>query len=231
MLRAVIFDFDGVIADSFPDQFDWFKYICNLLEKPFKYNSHEEFKQDYKVPIYPNMYEFLGFDWDREKDIIWPEYNKHKANAKIPIFEGIDEVIKELDKKGLDLAIASINTHKAIEKPLEEYDLKKYFKTIIGREDLPTHNCERLLKPDPACLLLALGELEYSPQETISIGDHPTDIMAARNIANYLNGIIPTIAVTYGFGLKDKLLEQKPEFIVDKPIEILEKINQYNPFP
>ena len=87
MEDTIIFDFDGVILDSFPDQFKWFSHICNFLEKSFPYKSLDEFKKDYREPVYPDMYSFLGFNWNKEKEVIWEEYIKHKAHSNINLFE------------------------------------------------------------------------------------------------------------------------------------------------
>ncbi len=69
-LKSVIFDFDGVVLDSFSDQFRWFKHICGVLGKGFPYMTTDEFKRDYREPVYPDMYSFLGFEWDADKDVI-----------------------------------------------------------------------------------------------------------------------------------------------------------------
>lgn len=223
MANAVIFDFDGVILDSFLDQFKWFSHICGVLHKDFPYSSLDGFRNDYREPVYPDMYTFMGFDWNAEKDIIWREYNYHKANADIRIFEGIDNVVKSLYDKGHILAIASSNTHEVIYKHLDENGMVGYFNAIVGKDDLPVEGGEPLLKPHPACILLALDKLSCKPGDALYIGDQPSDIIAARNVVEHRGDAVPVMAVTYGFAAEKDLIELKPDYVVGSPGEILDR--------
>ena len=230
MADAIIFDFDGVILDSFPDQFKWFRHICGVLHKDFPYSSLDEFRKDYREPVYPGMYTFLGFDWLAEKETIWREYNNHKANADIKIFEEINAVIKTLFDKGYTLAIASSNTNEAIYRHLKEHGLTGYFKVIVGKDDLPVENGEPLIKPHPACILLALDKLSCKPDDALYIGDHPCDIIAARTVKDYLGKAVPVMAATYGYAAKRDLLNLNPNYVADSPEDILKQLRYIQAF-
>lgn len=221
MGNVVIFDFDGVLLDSFPDQFRWFEHICNTLGKSFPYSSLDTFRRDYREPVCPEMYSFLGFDWDNEKDIIWKEYTLHKENTPIDLFNGVNELVMELYGRGRTLAIASSNTNAAIYKQLKEHKLEKYFSVVVGKDDLPIEEGEPKLKPHPACLLLTLDKLGCSPREARYVGDQPTDVVAARKVAEHRTDPLSVVAVTYGFSPEDKLLEMNPDAIVHSPDELL----------
>lgn len=58
------------------------KYLQNFRKK-FSYSSLEKFREDYREPVYPEMYSFLGFDWNNEKEIIWREYVHYKKILKL----------------------------------------------------------------------------------------------------------------------------------------------------
>lgn len=223
-LKSVIFDFDGVILDSFKDQFSWFSKICSILNKPFGY-SIEGFKDVYREPVYPDMYSFLGFDWDKEKDIIWKEYNLHKSNSHIELFEGVEQVIRSLGM--YNLAIASSNTHNAISKQLKIHGLEDCFKVIVGKEDLPVVNNEPLLKPNPACIAIALDKLGYSPENAVYIGDQPSDIIAAKRVAEVKGRAVMSIAVAYGYSPKERLTACSPDYVVDSPKSLLELLKSF----
>ncbi len=228
MLELIIFDFDGVIADSFPDQFNWFKHIATMLRKDFPYNSPAEFSKVYREPIYPDMYTFLGFDWEKEKGIIWKEYHEYKAKSEIGIFKGIDEVIMQLSE-GHKLAIASSNMQVAITRQLQKHGLDKRFSTIIGKEDLPIEDDRPLIKPHPACILKALDATGYSSQESIYIGDQPADILAAKVVAIFRQYPVPIIAVNYGYtAQKERLLALNPDYFAEEPAQILSIIRWHS---
>lgn len=227
MVKNIIFDFDGVILDSFQDQFNWFKYITSFLNKDFPYKSIEKFRQDYEEPVYPNMYTKLGFDWDKEKGIIWEEYNKHKAKNNIPLCEDIDEVIAELFFKRYDLAIASSNTFEAIDKQIDYHILWPYINVITSKDDLGLYeNKEPKLKPHPECLLQTLDKLKCKVEDCVYIGDQPSDILAARNVKEYLGKSMKIISVGYGFSPKEKLMELKPDYYVDTAYDLTSIISK-----
>lgn len=214
-LKGIIWDFDGVILDSFQDVYQWFGKVCAMFGKPFAYNNIEDFRQDFRDPVCPAMYEFLGFDWGRERDVLWNYYHEHKRQANINLVNGIDSVIKELDASGLKQCIASSNSHENIEKRLDENNLGKYFPIIIAKEDLPLENNEPRYKPNPDCLLICLEKLKLKHRECVYIGDQVSDIMAARNVTA---GHLPVIAVSYGFGIWQKLKAANPDYPKESPI-------------
>ena len=226
MVDLIITDFDGVILDSFEDQFNWFKHICNLFDKPFSYKTLNEFKKVYVEPVYPNLYEFLGFNWDdeKEKSLIWEEYHKHKSKGELKIFENIDKVIEEISTSGKILALASSNTHSAMEPYLKKFGLSDYFKSIVSREDLPKVNGDSLIKPHPVCLLITLKRLNVEPQNAVYIGDHTSDFFAARNVGAYCDTALPMIAVSYGYSLKEDFIKLGQNKIADNPLELLSLI-------
>lgn len=226
-LKGIIFDFDGVILDSFKNQYDWFRKICGVLQKPFVYNNIEDFRRDYREPVYPAMYELLGFDWQKEKEIIWKEYNEHKRNSRIRLAEGVEEALEELCGAGYMLGIASSNTHEAMGRHLDNYDIRRCFSAVIGKEDLPVENGEPKLKPNPDGLVICMSMMGLTPKDCIYIGDQPSDIEAARNAYDIFRERLATIAVTYGYATMQRMKAAKPDFIAETPKEVLAIIKRF----
>jgi len=220
MKGVVIFDFDGVLLDSFTDQYKWFLKISRALGKGFGYNTIEAFREDYREPVYPAMYEFLGLEWDKNKDIIWKEFNEHKANAEMLLFPGIDNLLYRLSKQKR-LAIASSNTQAIINKQLETHDAKHYFEVIVAKDDLPVENGEPMLKPNPACINITLDRLNCGVEDAIYVGDQPSDIIAAKRVAEEKGKAMKVVAVTYGYCSAKKLLKTDPDFVAHDPQELL----------
>ena len=219
--EAVIFDFDGVILDSFQSQFNWMKYICDLAGKEFPVASLDEFRDFYREP-YPEMYTAVGFDWNSDKDMIWREFRRYKLQDEIPLVEGIEEVLQTLDSNRIRLAISSSNSQELIAKSLKEYGIEKYFQAVVAVEDLPLEEGQPRLKPYPDCITIALDRLSCRPENAVYIGDQASDIIAAKRVAEQRRNAVPVIAVSYGFSKKEKLLKHSPDYMVDDTKQLLD---------
>jgi beta-phosphoglucomutase len=184
MLKAVIFDFDGVIADSeqlhykalnqafatrglhIPKEVHWQKYLgFNDLENVVAVNK------DYKM------------NWSRQEINLLIELkaaNFHAlARTEAPIIDGVEDFIEMLHTTGLPLAICSGATREDIEIMLEHSEIKNAFKTIITANDVDKG------KPDPEGYLLALQRLKektktaIEPAQCVVIEDSGWGLQAA----------------------------------------------------
>ena len=91
-----------------------------------------------------------------------------------PLVEGAREVIEQLDRKGVFLAIATGKSRRGLVASLERHGLDAHFTTLKTADDGPG-------KPHPGILLDAMAEVGVEPGETLLIGDTIYDIQTARN--------------------------------------------------
>lgn len=222
-LKLIGFDADGVLVDSFPDQFDFFQKCCKALGKKFEFKDLEEFRTAYTEPVYPNMYTLLGFNWDAEKDEIWKIYNEHKANSKISFVPEMKPVILELDLLKPQLSIATTNTKKAIDKYLRENGVSNIFYPVITKEDVPLdENKNPKIKPAPDCLVAMLSKANVKPDEAIYTGDHVIDIQASKRVKDVLG--VPLKIIAYAgpssYSTLEKLTAANPDYIAKTPQEL-----------
>ena len=225
-LKLIGFDVDGVLVDSFPDQFNYFQKCCRVLGKRFDFKDIEEFRIAYTEPVYPNMYTLLGFNWEAEKDEIWKIYNEHKANSMIPFVEGMKQIVLELDLLKPQLSIATTNTRKAIDKYLTENFVSNIFYPIITKEDVPLDDKKNpKLKPNPDCLVAMLSKANVSSENSVYVGDQTTDIEACKRVKDVLGTPLRIIAYAgkSSYSTLEKLTAAAPDYIASSPEEI-EKI-------
>ncbi len=182
MIKAVIFDMDGVIVDSEPL---WQKMLSMYLHTKgidFVYNKKSlEFinqhfrgrKQKYITDILkkkfhiPDSYQKILND---RLDIL---FNLFKHNLRL--VAGTIPFIKKLHKAGYPLVLASSSPHQVINYVLKQFNLKKYFKHVVSADDV------RLGKPHPDIFLRVAELLKEKPENILVIEDSISGIRAAHN--------------------------------------------------
>ncbi|HLC77047.1 MAG TPA: HAD family hydrolase [archaeon] len=210
MLKAIIFDFDGVIADSMNVGFMTTNNILKIFGKPPA--TIDEFRQEMGAD-WKKFYKNRGVPEDmieREPELFRKEIEVLKKD--IEMFDGINIVIHELIKK-YKLGIVSSNHWEHIVEFLQKFGVHGHFDSIIGHMD-------GALKPDVRPLMMCLDELNVKPEEACMIGDTIDDITMARRA-----GIAKIIAVSYGYDYLHKL--KGADEIVHSPGEILGAIRKF----
>ncbi len=136
-------------------------------------------------------------------------YVAHSLQKTAP-YDGIQPLLAHLRDAGLQLAIVTNKIDSATQK-LRQHFFADTIALALG--DSP----DRPRKPAPDSALLALQQLELSPDEAVFVGDSDVDIATAANAA------IPCIAVSWGFRSADFLKSHGATVIANSPQE-LEKI-------
>jgi len=187
LLRALIFDFDGVLVASEPLIFSLTKKMAAMESLEI---SEEEYYRDYLAlddrGIVERLYRSHGRTLDlarRDELIAWKarEYAQLIRDGLPPI-PGAMEFVREAAAK-YPLAIASGSLRSEIEHLLEKLGLRRAFQVLATADD-----CEKS-KPAPEVYLKALrrlGELAdfaaapLCPDECLAIEDAPLGVVAAH---------------------------------------------------
>ncbi|MEM4667992.1 MAG: HAD family hydrolase, partial [Nitrososphaerota archaeon] len=133
---------------------------------------------------------------------------EEEAAEEAELRDHVKEVLLELKKTGVKLAIASNNSMKSVEKSLEKTSIKEFFDIIITRNDVID------LKPSEKMITEILRIMKVTNKEAVYIGDTIYDILAARRAG------VKCIAVTGGANSKDLLLSHNPDYLVEDLREI-----------
>ena len=161
MLKAVIFDFDGVITDSEILHLRAFngslaQYGVEITTKDY-YKDYLGFTDVdcYKSLIQQGLLKIdeqkIG-DLIREKTQIFEELAKTEGRT----IEGVHDFLKTLEQNNIPMAICSGALSAEIELILEEARLRHFFATIVSAEQV------RKGKPNPEGFLLTLQRLNHS---------------------------------------------------------------------
>ena len=176
MIQTVIFDMDGVIVDT---------------EPVHHYAYHEHFKE-LNIDVTPEMYasytgnstrnifqklkERFDLQEDVEDLILRKRHLFNEAfDTKEDLFliEGVEDLIKDLHKNGMQLILASSASKTTIDRVFNRFDLHQYFTHKVSGEDFPKS------KPHPAIFEHA-ASLSLAPKEScIVIEDSTNGIQAS----------------------------------------------------
>ena len=171
MIKAVLFDMDGVLVDSIEA---WFE----LFNKTLKHFGKEEFTWEkfmervWGGPIERDAEEFFGTSVDNVIRFYFDNFDSFKENLKL--FPNVKEVLDELKNKNLKIGLVTNTPKRQVHKLVDHLSLREYFDVIIGGDEVE-HG-----KPAPDMIFLACKELGIKPEDSIYIGDVDADVIAGK---------------------------------------------------
>lgn len=213
MKRLIIFDLDGTLLDSIAD-------LANSTNYALRKNGFPV----HELPAYKF---FVGNGIDKLFERALPEgekttgnigkirkdflahYEIHKADYTAP-YPGIPELLGELARRGIKLAVASNKYQEATRNLIARYFPEICFSAVFGqREQIP-------VKPDPTIVSDILSATDTTTADTLYVGDSGVDMQTASNAG------VTGVGVTWGFRPRSELEKYHPGHLVDRPEQILE---------
>jgi len=174
MIKAVIFDIDGVLLDSFEANL---KFYQNLMTKSgYSIPSREDYLQLFHLSLMDVIKKITKSSSETEINRIFELGKSHKmlhATEPPPMTKNAEKVVDILSKKYL-LGIVTSRIKEGVYESPELAKLQRYFKVVVSYQDTTNH------KPHPEPLLLAVKELEVKSEECVYIGDVENDIKAGK---------------------------------------------------
>ena len=179
MLKAVIFDFDGVVVDSHGIFNRLFTEILNkelgtdFKEEEFARWPGMRFDKRFKLLAKEKNLRIAGEDIDKAVEKGRFEYYTN-ASSYVRLFPGTERLFNELKEAGVKICLGSNGSRKTIEKILANLGVMKYFDLILSYEDV-AHP-----KPAPDMFLLAVEKLKVNVENCVVIEDSLEGINAAK---------------------------------------------------
>lgn len=213
MIKACIFDLDGTIINTSES----LRYSVSETMKCFGY---PELDKEHTMSFVGNggrnlIRRALALNGNNsENDLekahaIYKRIFKENCTRDNSAYAGMPEVLAELKKMGMKLAVISNKSQSGSENCVSKVYGKTLFDLVYGeRPGVP-------LKPDPAGISALIEELNLKPEECLYVGDGETD-MQGGNAAG-----CTTVGVTWGYRSREILEENGADYLIDDPKELL----------
>lgn len=179
MIKALIFDFDGLILDTETADIETWKAI--YAENGFRYEMEQWSltiggwgKSTFDPAIALN--ELAGNSLDPTALRLQHRTESDDRIVRQPVLGGVREYLADAPRLGLRLAVASSSDRAWVEPHLARLGLLDCFEKIICGDDVAPGRT----KPHPDVFLKALSEMQLSASEALVFEDSPNGIQAAR---------------------------------------------------
>ena len=202
MSNVFIFDYDGVLVDSFDIFVKYFLIACKR-EGIKEISTKKDFLAIYENNMYENMFA-LGMSKDQILNIV--HFMKESIIAHkndINCFPQIKQTIKSLSQNHILHIVTSSDT-RLVSDFLTMFGLELYFDEIIGSDKEPSKTKK----------IIYLKQ-KYSGRDCFYIGDTAGDVIEGKKAG------VKTIAVTWGWHDKERLKKENPDYLIDNPNQLL----------
>ncbi len=207
-VRALIFDFDGLIVDTETADFESWREVYAAHGATLALDdwvscigsAHGAFDP------YARLEAVLGRAVDRAAIRGKRRTRYAELAAGLPLLPGVAEYVRDGKRLGLGLAIASNASSSEVAAHLSRLGVADYFDCVSCADGT------RPGKPDPAVYLAALASLGVDPERAIALEDSPSGVAAAR-VAGVFCIAVPS-ALTAGLDFS------AADFVVDSLAEV-----------
>ena len=128
------------------------------------------------------------------------------------MYDGIPALLGTLQERGLQILLATSKPEEFAKRILDRFALAPYFTAVYGA----TMDGSRVEKED--VIRYALESSALSPEECLMVGDRRFDVEGAACAG------VSAIAVTWGYGSREELIEARPLSLAEHPEDLCSQI-------
>ena len=206
----VFFDLDGTLTDSQEGILNSFRNLLTHYGREIP---------DYKTlctfigpPLVKTMTEAFGFSSQKalESIKVFRSYYDTKGYKENRVYDGIEELLSELKKRGLKLSVATSKPEVTAKMIIKHFNLEKYFDFVCGSGA----DESRSKKSEVIEYALESNGIK-DRSKVLMVGDRKFDVEGAKATGLKCAGLL------VGYGNRRELEEAGADFIAEKPADIL----------
>lgn len=220
MDRLAIFDLDGTLVNSVADLANAVKHAL----KKMNYPTHPV--AAYCRFVYDGVRKLCEHALPKDASVehvdkilaMFQAYYVEHCMDCTKLYDGIQELLQQLQSDGIFLAVASNKPQAFAEQIATHFFGTDCFSKILGGNET------RPKKPSPEILLDLLAYFDISRENAILIGDFDVDLKTAKNAQ------IDVIGCTWGFRSREELVEAGAVYLADSPKDVAQIIRKQGVF-
>ncbi|WEG14490.1 HAD family hydrolase [Pullulanibacillus sp. KACC 23026] len=207
-IKAIIFDFDGTLADTLPICFNAFQFVFK------EFDNREITPEEIKTMFGPSetgiiRENLMNSNYDQAIEMYYQKYGDYHQDLVTENKE-INDLLLYLKTEGYKLAIVTGKARRSLEISMDCLNMRDVFDVIITGDDV------ELPKPNPEGINKVLSILNIKNNEAVFLGDSDADIQAGLGAQVY------TIGVQWLPNYQSLEFSVKPNQLVKSPSEFRE---------
>jgi len=209
-VKAVIFDFDGTVADTNQLVIDSWQHTYKTINgEP---HPVEKIVRTFGEPLRESMIKAFP-DCDADEAIeIYRDYQLNRDDRELYLFPGIRELLEGLRERGYRVGIVTSRTRDTTLRGLRSFGIEHLIDSLVTCNDTTRH------KPDPEPALIGLKELAVKADEAVFVGDTMFDMGCAHNAG--IRAVM--VGWTLSVDREEMAGEDGPEYIIEKADDLYE---------
>lgn len=204
-MALILFDFDGVLADTQADLLRFAQEACDELG--VTHRVVEADLSDLEVMSFATLGQACGASGDLVDEFVRKCTGKFAARTQPPpIFDGLAVVVRDLARNHV-LAVVTGNTGKNVLAFLAAHGLTDCFRAVYGLDN-----------PGSKVLKIGMARDDLAPHDeaVFMVGDSVSDVRAANQAG------VKSVAVSWGHQSLARLLDALPDHVAHTPRDLID---------
>lgn len=207
-LRAVLFDWDGTVADTRPGIFNSVRYAIRqygIADKP-----DDELRYFIGPPLYDGFEHVFGVSPELANELTdtYRVYYRDTGIFECTIYDGVGDLLRELHEAGVKTAVVSSKPKEFLDRLVEHFGLAEHLDAVVGPA-MDNHNSNKTVLVNQA-----LKELMLLPSTVAMVGDRHFDMEGAKAAG------VSAVGVLYGYGSEEELCRAGADAICERVVDL-----------